>query len=373
MNRTKRLSILFLNSIAPAKYGGGEKWMIDASSGLVRRGHRVWLVGRPGSRFLAMASARGLDTEPLRFRGDFGPIAIVRLARLIRRRRVDLVCANYHKELRLCGFSSILAGRRPVFVARKGLPLIVDKLSHRLTYRFWVDAVITPSQAIKRRVSEISWLDPAIVHVIPNGVDPSRYDGSKGGTLRGEFGLGLDVPLIGFVGRLETQKRPDDLIRATSQLAGRFPLARVIFVGDGPLREELAALAREMGLADRVLFAGFREAVHEILPDLDVLVLPSQFEGQPNIVLEAMAAGVPVVASDVEGIDEIIVSEEMGVIVPVGNIDGLAEGIAGLLASRERRAKIAEAARAFVRERFSRDRMVESIESLFLDLTTWQR
>jgi glycosyltransferase involved in cell wall biosynthesis len=191
-------------------------------------------------------------------------------------------------------------------------------------------------------------------HVIELGIDLERF-------AAGNAALPKDGPIVGNVARLAPQKGHRHLLEA----AVRVPHGRFVIVGDGELRGALERRARELGIADRVEFLGARDDVPDLLASFDVFAFPSLFEGLCVAVIEAQAAGVPVVATRVGGIRDTVVHGETGLLVPSGDADALAAAIRRLLRDRDEAAQMAREARRRVRERFSVERMVERTLSLY--------
>ena len=142
--------------------------------------------------------------------------------------------------------------------------------------------------------------------------------------VRAALGIAPDAPVVGTVGRLAEVKQQGVLIRAFAQVLPAFPAARLLLVGDGPLRAELEGLAGSLGLGGAVLFAGYQSNPERYLAAMDVFVLPSRAEAMPLVIPEAWAAGRPVVASRVGGIPELIADGKTGLLVAPGDVDGLA-------------------------------------------------
>ena len=180
---------------------------------------------------------------------------------------------------------------------------------------------------------------------IHSGVPLERFQAASPDTdrLRREFGLAPDVPLVGSVGRLARIKRYEDLMKAVAQL-GR-PGVACLLVGDGPEAAALAAAARMSGVEDRVRFLGWREDIPRIVASLSVFILPSANEGMGRVLVEAMAAGVPVVATRVGGIPSVVADGECGLLVEPGDVAGLAGAVGKLLADRALAARMGEAGR----------------------------
>jgi len=247
------------------------------------------------------------------------------------------------------------------------------RLVDRLVIGRRANVVIAVSEAERQRLVTDGGTPPAKVRVIPNGI-PDPPQPSAGETdLRAELGLAADTRLVGAVATYRPEKRLDLLLRAAATLAPSHPDVRVVVAG-GPFnaettqRDRLFALTRELGLDDRVHFLGFRSDVPEVLRALDVAVLCSEREASPLAVLEYMAAGLPLVATRVGGIPELVEDGVTGVLVERGDAQALAAGIAGLLDSPEAARRMGEAARARQQSEFSIDAVVRRVEALYLEL-----
>lgn len=194
-------------------------------------------------------------------------------------------------------------------------------------------------------------------HVIPLGIELERF---AAGTpaLAGR-------PLVGNVGRLAPQKGQRYLVEAAPHVLERHPEARFVVVGGGELRADLERRTREAGVADRFLFTGARDDVPDLLASFDVLASPSLFEGLCLAVIEAQAAGVPVVATPVGGVRETVVDGETGYLCPPGDPGALAERIVFCLDHPDEARRVADEAKRRVGARFSRERMVERTLALY--------
>jgi glycosyltransferase involved in cell wall biosynthesis len=195
------------------------------------------------------------------------------------------------------------------------------------------------------------------VAVIPNGLDGARFLARR---------PRARLRTIVMVANLRAEKGHDVLIEAAVEVLRRHPDARFELVGDGPMRDTLGALAAARGVADAVTFAGHCDDVAARLAAADLFVLPSRSEAFPNAVLEAMAAGLPIVASGVGGILELIDDGRTGVLVPPGEADALADGLCRVIADPALAARLGDAGRAEAHARYSFDRMVGTFERLYL-------
>jgi glycosyltransferase involved in cell wall biosynthesis len=226
-----------------------------------------------------------------------------------------------------------------------------------------VERIIAVSTPIRRRLVERDGVHPDLITIVPNAVvsapEPRPEDPPAG--LSGN-------PLVGVVARLQPEKGVANFLKAAARVARHFPEAHFVIAGDGPLRQELVALAEDLGLRDRVRFLGFRSDASELMGSLDVLVVPSLTEGSPLVTLEAMAAGVPVVASAVGGIPDQIRDGKEGLLVAPGDTGAMAEAIAALLRDPARARTLAEAGRRRATSEFGHAVMVRRIEDVYREV-----
>ena len=197
------------------------------------------------------------------------------------------------------------------------------------------------------------------ITVIPNGIDlpaTTAHSGIAG------------APVITTVANLRHGKGHDVLLRAAADVLRRHPAARFNLVGDGPLRPELQREAQALGIADRVTFLGHRDDVGEVLRASDVFAFPSLMEAFPNAVMEAMAMALPVVATNVGGIPELVTDGHNGRLVAPGDPAALARALNEVLDSPATAAALGSAAADTVRERYSFERMTRTFEQLYQDL-----
>ena len=207
-------------------------------------------------------------------------------------------------------------------------------------------------------------------HCIHNAVDLSRFYNNKIDPLakRGELGLPADVPVIGTVGRLTRQKGYSFLLDAADRVLSEIPQARFVIVGDGEGAPGLRNQADRLGIRDRVLFTGPRSDVDEILSVFDLFVSSSLWEGLPTVVMESMAAGIPVVATDIPGTRELVIDQSIGWLVEAGNEQSLGEAILSALRDPIRRAACVENARRVVQS-FSIQAVAAEHEALYTRIT----
>jgi len=187
-------------------------------------------------------------------------------------------------------------------------------------------------------------------------------------SLREEMGLKKDIPIIGVIGRLVWQKGFEYFIEAIPGLLKKFKDARFLIVGEGKLEEELKLKSKRLGLEDKLIFTGFRSDIKEVLASIDVFVMPSLLEGLPMTLLEAMAMGTPIVATDIDGITEVLDNGKTGLLVPPKDTKALTDAITYLLVHSDKAYQIGLTARKVVEERFRVDVMVQKVEEVYEEL-----
>ncbi len=246
---------------------------------------------------------------------------------------------------------------------RRLLYRAIDLATDRLVDRF-----IVVNRASVDALTGRHGIPRARVAVIPNGIEIGRYDPRSvpRGVWRRRLGIPEDAFLVGGLGRFTDQKGFPDLVRAFVPLADRG--AWLAIGGDGPDREELEALVTGLGLEERVRLPGFVEDVPAFLNDLDLFVLSSVIEGHPMVLLEAMAMGVPVVATDIPGVGDTIAEGVDGRLVPPGAPDRLARAMVRMAEDAPEARRLGENARRKIEREYTVERMVERTEVLYREV-----
>jgi glycosyltransferase involved in cell wall biosynthesis len=369
--------ILFVSSLR--RFGGGERWMLDTAAGLRERGHDARLAARPGSVLAANAPARGIPLFTIEMRGDVDPIAITQFAGVLRRFQPQVVCPNLDREIRIAA-ASIRASRalrprpqRPRLIPRRGSEFpLKDKRHYRLVYLFDIHRVIVNSEATKRTMlKDAPWFPDDKAVVIYNGIDAAPYSNLAAQRdalrqkLRASIGSSPDAPVVALVGELNERKQQRVVIEALPHVLEKFPATRVLFVGDGDDRAALEAAVRDRGLQQAVVFTGFRADVPEILMGSDALLLPSRVEGFGYVLVEAMAAGIPCIASHVSSIPEIVENGVTGILHAVGDSGAVADAVIDLLSHPEKARAMGETGARVAREKFTISSMLDQVEQVF--------
>lgn len=283
-------------------------------------------------------------------------------------RRADLIQSFlFHANLagriaaRRAGIECVLSGIR-VAEREQRWHVWLDRLTSRRVNRY-----VCVSQSVAEFSVAEGGLPAEKMVVIPNGIDLDRYPAETPADLR-EFGIPPGRRVVTYVGRLETQKGVRWMLETAPRWLQRVPGSELLVVGKGPEQAELERLALLGGVRQRVHFAGWQRDVPAILAASSLLVLPSLWEGMPNVVLQAMASRLPVVSTDVEGVRELLGPNVEQQAVPYGDTNALVERIATILSDPEKAAELAENNRIRAESHFSLQRMVAAYQDLWQSL-----
>jgi glycosyltransferase involved in cell wall biosynthesis len=280
-------------------WGGAERAVTQLLAGLQARGHRVLLVCNDPV-VATPAQAMGVPAELLPLGGDVSVHHAVRLASRLRTLKPDVLLVGMFKKVWLAGLAGRMAGV-PRIVARIGLETDVPRnAKYRLAFRRLVDHVVVVAERLAPAYQALPGYGTARVSVIPNAVKvpPRRL---PRGSVRASLGIPPDAPVVGAIARLARQKRLDRLLDAVARLPEN---VHCVIAGEGPVGEALRKQAVAAGIAPRVHFLGYHADVGDVLDAIDVFAVTSMQEGMSNAMLEAMAAGVPIVSTPVSGTDE---------------------------------------------------------------------
>jgi glycosyltransferase involved in cell wall biosynthesis len=357
------LTIVFVNSAHPSLWGGGEKWTVEAAAYFHEHGHTVVVVGRPSSEVTKAARARGMMAEELRFGGDLDPFSLLRVRRLLKTHRPDLVVVNFNKEAWHFGLARKLLGIP--LVARHGFPLVRNSFHHRLLIKRLMDKLIVNAESIREEYARLG-LPTAEIEVIHNGV---RVVPQRTGELRRKFGIAPDALLVIGAGRLESQKRFRMFIETITLLVPKFPKLKALIIGSGPEMPDLQILIMKQRLEKHIQLVGFQPDFASLIGDADLFMLTSEKEGTPNVLLEAMAAGVACVSFAVGAVPQILTGELAANAVEAGNALKLLERTSELLANDALRKSTAHKMQEHVLNHFSFEASMKRFEEIFNQMT----
>jgi glycosyltransferase involved in cell wall biosynthesis len=344
--------------------GGGEKHLADLANGLARRGHEVFAALIPSSPLTAeLSSLPRQNIVELPMRSSLNVASALKLARFVRRHEIDIVHAHVARDYPLAA----LAARRARLVLTRHVLFPLNRI-HKLTLRRTA-RVIAVSQAVAEGLRAQRIFEPQKIALIHNGIDVERFATGRESIPSREPRADHKLR-VGMIGHLAPIKGQEDFIRAAAIVCeGRDDVEFIVAGEDksrgGENRHHLEKLIDELGLNQRVSLVGWIDDVANLLLTLDLFVSPSQSEPFGLSIVEAMAAGVPVVATMSEGAREIIDEDKTGRLVSIGDAAALAQVIDELLSDQKQRDRLAENAGLAVRERFSLERMLEATEEVY--------
>lgn len=360
--------------ISSAKtFGGGERHLTNLVRAMIDRGHEIFLAAPSSSPVLER-----LDDFPaenlldVRIKNSLDLPAAGKIARFIREKNIEIVHAHLAKDYLPASFAVRLApGARLVLTRHVLFPM-------KPFYRSILNnaaRIIAVSAAAEAGLLKI--FPPEKIAVVPNGIEVGKWADADRERLFREFrflhDLPFDVPLIGTIGELKRLKGQQDFILAANELAGKFPEARFLIVGRDnskkqDFRQELKRLVKIFDLEKRFLFLDWVEDTAPLLAALDIFVSASHTESFGLAILEAMASGTAIVATETEGAKELIADGRTGRLVPVRDPVRLAEAVGELLADQKLRLAFGRNARTAAGEDFSLERMIAETEKIYCGL-----
>ncbi len=348
---------------------GSERHLLILLGGLRARGVDAELLlltepGNPVDEMATLAELRGIPVHRIVIRSHVDLSLVPRLARFIRRGGYDAVHTHLiHADLH-GAIAAAFGGARWLFTTRHNDNRFrLNPVIRALNRALWaaVDRGIAISESLRRFCIGVEGAPPGKVVTIYYGIEPPTElpKGTARAALRNELGLRSDAVLVGMACRLVEQKGVVYALRGFEKVAGRDVDAHLVIAGDGPLRESLEAEAHESGLDGRVHFLGWRDDVQAIMAGLDVFLMPSLWEGFGMALLEAMGQSLPIVATRVSAIPEIVIEGETGLLVPPSDPGAIAKALNSLLADPASRREMGARGRARLIDHFGADRMVE--------------
>lgn len=346
-------------------WGGQERRVLAEMIGMRERGHRLLLATRASAQLGERARAAGIEVVTLPFAGKFHPPTIRGLVRLIRERNIELVSTHSGIDSWVGGIAARLAGVKLVRTRHLDLPL------KRRWYNFvhyLPHALVSCGETMRGHLVEGCGFPASEVVSIPTGIDFARFAPSRSREdVRAALGFG-DETVILMVGVIRAVKRHEIALRALAQLCATHPSVRLVLAGEGPMRAAMESLAQTLGLGDAITFLGHRDDVPDLMAASDVLLLTSRSEGVPQAVTQGLGLGMPVVATAVGGVPELVIDQQTGLLVPPENVEAVVAALARLIEAPAFARQLGEAGAKHVRAHFSSAAMLDATEQLYARL-----
>jgi len=367
--------------------GGAQKALLELAAGLCELGHivSVWTLYDKADYVPHFSRRYGLPIVDLQMKRpgrpayrQLGPFlgGLWRAFGLLRRERFDVLQSFQHYSnilgVPLAALASVPVRVTSQRTSLRDAPRWLHTLDRLVNNSALVDKMTSVSDATRQFCIEVEGIRADKIVTIWNGIDVERYDppdaAQRRAAIRAHLGLDESCRVVTTIGRLAPQKGQQYLIDAVPAILARVPDAHFLILGEGPLGESLAAQVESAGLGHAVHLLGVRNDVRDVLLGSDLFVLPSLWEGLPNVVLEAMAAGLAVVATAVDGTPELVRDGETGVLIPPARPDLLAAAVSDLLADPAHAARLGQAGQQRALAHFSRRRNVQAYLDLYASI-----
>ncbi len=325
---------------------GGEVQVYLLMKGLREKGIDSSLAAPSGSAIALCAAAEKFEVFQAPFVGDLDIMSILRLRSIVKKRSFSIIHTHSAHAHGAALLSIKGLRKRPSLVITRRVSFETGKtLFSRIKYKHGADLYIAISAGVKESLVKAG-IKRELIQVIPSGMDTARVDGlRKKDRILKEFSIPENARLVGTIGALTANKAQDDLLKAAAGVLRVFSNTRFIITGEGERYDMLKSLAQNLGIEDKVIFTGFRADAMDILASLDCFVISSIHEGLCTSIMDAQAAGIPVVATRTGGIPDLIADGETGLLVPPGKPEELAQGICSLLGDAVFSKRCSDAAR----------------------------
>lgn len=363
------MRILHLNSADG--WAGGEVHVFLLCQQLIKAEHTVVLACRPNSEINQRFRKEKISVLNLSLKGAGDMYSAYRLAAYCKENNIEIIHAHLGRDYWLAFAAKLLYTKIKIIFTRHLLFPLKKDFMHKILYKS-ADRIIAVSKAVEKVIEEAGFVDYSRLTTIYNGIDADKFENASPGMLRHELNLTAAIPIIGIVGHVSEHKGQDVVIQSIPNIIEKLPDAKIVIVGDDFQQEkyiqELKELAQKIGVSDHVVFLGPRNNIPEIMKDLDVFVLASQNEPFGLVIVEAMAAGVPVVVTRAGGALEIVEHGINGFLVPVGDITALSEYVCKIVREKSLSAIISKNAILRVQSLFSIELMVEKTIGVYREV-----
>jgi len=371
-NEPNRIRVMYVFAALPV--GGAEKLLYSELQGMDMRRFQPMVCclsekGPMGERI----EASGVPVVALdRMKHKRFDLEMIRILKnLMLRERIQVVHTHLYDGGRYgrlaawrSGIPCIVATFHNVYVRRRPRIHLTNRLLGHIS-----DRIIAVSKSVKNDLIHFDGLPPDKIQVLYNTIDFKAFqEPHDRQAVRGAYGIHDSDIVIGWVARLAKQKGHEFLLEAAHSMSETYPNLRLLLVGDGPLKQRLMEKARDLGIEQRVVFTGTSDQVPELLSAMDVFVLPSLWEGLPLVIGEAMAAGVPVVGTDVGGVSELIIDGKTGVLIPAGQPQAIREAVESILEQPDRTRAMVDHAGKHIEKLFSTSDHTNRLQDLYVEV-----
>jgi glycosyltransferase involved in cell wall biosynthesis len=363
----KRLRIL--HTEASQGWGGQEIRILTEASGMLARGHAVTVLSCPQSNIDRVARERSIPAVALPIgMKRFGAFKAMRTWLAAHRREFDIINTHSSTDSWLVALSgATLAGVPPVVRTRHLSTNVHNNRATRWLYLHSTAHIVTTGEQLRQQLHRDNRFPLSRMTSVPTGIELGRYRPGEARAARAALGL-RERHTLGIVATLRLAKGHADLLDAWVTLGERTRDWQLVVLGDGPQRANIEARVARLGLGDAVILAGNRDDVERWLPAFDIFVLPSHAEGVPQGIMQAMAAGLPVISTTVGSIGEAVVDGETGILVKPRDIGMLAAALSRVMDDAGLRARLGAAGLARAQAKFGAEQMLDAMEAVFAEV-----
>jgi glycosyltransferase involved in cell wall biosynthesis len=347
-------------------FGGQEKRILAEAAGMSGRGHYVSIACRDHARIKSEAIKLGIDTHTFPMRKFYDIPSIIQMMSFLKNNRFDVINTHSGVDSWIGGIAAKLANV-PVLVRTRHLNIPLKRSPLNFVH-YLPDVYITCGDNMRSNLVNNCGFPANRVVSIPTGVGMEFFDVKKNKEAKLKYGFSMDSIVISNVGILRSVKGHEVTLSSVKKVIETVPHAKFLIVGDGLARKRLEKMAEDLAIARYVVFTGFVENIPEIYSFTDVAILSSWSEGLPQSILQAMAASVPVVATKVGGVPEVVLHEKTGILIDPGDHEGLAKGIIRILNNPDESVQFTRNAKELVLKEHSVHHMVDKIEGLYKEL-----
>ena len=369
----ERFQILYYCS--SRSWGGAEMSAVKLASQMALRGHSVTFVAHPDSRIISELDTTRIDVVPLKVSFGLGIAALMNIRSIIKKKNIQIIHCHRSGDLGSFWIMSLMGTMPPIILDRQVSSKIIKKdLYHREVYRR-VSKIFVLSGYLERNMLDTAPVTPKQLVVIPGGIRLESYVRSEETRkhIRSEWGIDSSSVVIGCVSRIDEQKGLMKLVHAFAKLIIRVPSVRLVIVGEPTVgepafAEELHRRIVELGIAKEILFPGYRSDIPQVLSAFDIFTLPSYEESFGYVFIEAMAAGLPVVATNAGGVPEIVEAGVTGILCAPKNEDEIYMALYKLVQQKELRINFGDAGRQRVEKYFLEHHVLDMVETEYQTL-----
>jgi glycosyltransferase involved in cell wall biosynthesis len=371
--KNQKLNILYLCS--SQAWGGTELFAVDLAKSFLDRGHKIIFAAHPKSRIIREAQNTDVKTVQMNFIRHFDPFTVLKLIKILHQQKIDIIHCHLSRDLVHVYWAVKFSRRIPVILHKHVSSGLSKKdFFHRQIYSK-VSRVVVLSNFVRRSIIDTCPISPDKVVIIPGGVNLREYDVAPEvrSQIRKGWEIGNDTIVFGTVCRIDKAKGLEDVVRAFAELVKNRLRVRLVIVGESTIggtdfKPELQSLIESLGIEKEVIFIGYRSDIPQLLSAFDIFILASHEEAFGLVLIEALAARLPVIATRAGGTPDIVEDGVCGLLVSPRDHEGLYAVMHQMLMDESHRNKFRYAGRLRVEERFAQSHVLDRIENLYQEL-----